>query len=166
MTRLITARTVLVARTRTHAYDMVRALPPETRAQLSVDWMRRLEESAESDPWIHGFTVVSRGDGGTLGQCGFKGPPGVDGIVEIAYAIDPAHQGRGYATEAAQALVGYALASTIVRVLRAHTLPETNASTRVLEKCGFRFVGPANDPEDGLVHRFERPCMRDASMRG
>ena len=43
-----------------------------------------------------------------------------------------------------------------VRLVRAHTLPERNASTRVLEKNGFRLVGPVVDPEDGPVFRWER----------
>ncbi len=77
-------------------------------------------------------------------------------MVEIAYGIAPEHQGRGYATEAAEALVTYALASGEVRIVRAHTLPELNASGRVLVKCGFRYVGEVIDPEDGLVRRFEK----------
>src|SRR5205085_256855 len=90
-----------------------------------------------------------------IGQCGFKGPPDGEGCVEIAYGIDPEHRGNGYATEAAGALVQYAFASDLVRVVRAHTLPELNASTRVLSKCGFRNVGEVVDPDDGLVWRWE-----------
>jgi ribosomal-protein-alanine N-acetyltransferase len=41
-------------------------------------------------------------------------------------------------------------------VVRAHTLPNPNASTRVLTKCGFHRVGEVIDPEDGLVWRWER----------
>ena len=63
--------------------------------------------------------------------------------------------GEGYATEAAEALVIFAFSSDQVRVVRAHTLPEANASTRVLTKCGFRFIGEVIDPEDGLVWRWE-----------
>jgi len=43
-----------------------------------------------------------------------------------------------------------------VRLIRAHTLPEPNASTRVLQKCGFEQVGEVTDAEDGLVWRWER----------
>jgi len=32
----------------------------------------------------------------------------------------------------------------------------SNASQRVLAKCGFQYVGEITDPEDGLVWRFER----------
>src|SRR5262249_50152961 len=90
-----------------------------------------------------------------IGLCGFTGPPDADGIAEIAYSIAPAYQGRGYATETAQALVDYAVASGRVSVVRAHTLPETNASTRVLGKCGFKKTGTIVDPENNLVWEWE-----------
>jgi RimJ/RimL family protein N-acetyltransferase len=69
-------------------------------------------------------------------------------------------EGRGYATEAAAALVDFALASGQVRLVRAHTLPEVNASTRVLLKCGFRHVGTVVDPDDGPVWRWELSASR------
>ena len=103
-----------------------------------------------------GFSLVHRETGKEVGRCGFKGPPTADGTVEIAYGIDVDHQGRGYATEAAEALVCAAFESGRVHLVRAHTLPEENASTRVLRKCGFSFVGEVIDPEDGKVWRWER----------
>lgn len=77
-------------------------------------------------------------------------------MVEIAYGVDAAHRGKGYATQAADALVAYAFGSGQVQTVRAHTRPESNASTRVLGKCGFKFVDEVVDPEDGLVWRWER----------
>jgi len=91
-----------------------------------------------------------------IGGAGFKDPPDAEGMVEIAYGVVPAHQNNGYATEAAEALVSYAVKSGRVRTIRAHTLPQPNASTRVLTKCGFRRVGEVTDPEDGLVWRWEK----------
>jgi RimJ/RimL family protein N-acetyltransferase len=42
-----------------------------------------------------------------------------------------------------------------VRLVRAHTLPESNASTRVLTNCGFRKTAEVVDPDDGPVWRWE-----------
>lgn len=131
-------------------------MSPEDRAQLSADWLARLAASGPTDPWIHGFTVVHRETGLLTGSCGFKGPPTDEGTVEIAYMINPDQQGRGYATEAAAALTAYAFTDARVRLVLAHTLPEANASTRVLTKCGFRQVGEVIDPDDGLVWRWEK----------
>jgi RimJ/RimL family protein N-acetyltransferase len=133
----------------------IEAMSSADRAQLSADWLALLAGATASDPWVHGFSMVLRDTGAVVGSAGFKGPPGDEGVVEIAYAVEPQHQGRGFATEAAQALAGYALSSERVRTVRAHTLPHANASTRVLTKCGFRHVGEVMDPEDGLVWRWE-----------
>jgi [ribosomal protein S5]-alanine N-acetyltransferase len=125
------------------------------KAQLSADWLARLHASTVPDPWVHGFSIVRPDTGITIGQCGFKGPPDSDGMVEIAYGVASDHESKGYATEAARALVAYALSIAEVNIVRAHTLPASNASKRVLAKCGFQFMGEINDPEDGLVWRFE-----------
>ena len=121
---------------------------PADKAQLSADWLALLRASTPQDPWVHGFSITHRQSGESVGRCGFKGPPAAEGAVEIAYGIDPAHQGNGYATEAAEALVLFAFGDDRVRVVRAHTLPHANASTRVLTKCGFRRTGEVVDPED------------------
>jgi len=66
-----------------------------------------------------------------------------------------------YATEVARALVAYAMQDGLASTIRAHTMPERNASSRVLEKCGFRWLGEVIDPEDGAVWRWEyRPAER------
>ena len=134
----------------------VDAMDVAAKAQLSADWLARLHASTAADPWTHGFSLVHRDSGIVVGKSGFKGPPAADGMVEIAYGVDADYQGKGYATEAAQALVAFAFSNGRVRVVRAHTLPESNASTRVLTKCGFQHIGEVIDPEDGLVWRWEK----------
>lgn len=123
--------------------------------EISPGWLDSLRDPGGPDPWRFGFALVDSSDT-VVGLASFKGSPDADGAVEIAYGIVAESQGRGLATEAAAALVGFALEDARVRTVRAHTLPERNASTRVLEKCGFRFVGEVVDPEDGLVWRWER----------
>jgi [ribosomal protein S5]-alanine N-acetyltransferase len=76
--------------------------------------------------------------------------------VEIAYGIAPGYEGQGYATEAARALIEFALERVDVTSIRAHTKPTNNASGRVLAKNGFHQLGEVDDPEDGLVWRWER----------
>ena len=131
-------------------------MEPHAKAELSLAWLALLEGSGSVDPWIHGFKLVLRVGDFVVGGCGFKGPPGADSAVEIAYGVTLEHQGKGYATEAAEALVSYAFSNCEVRVVRAHTLPESHASKRVLTKCGFRHIGEVIDPDDGLVWRWEK----------
>jgi ribosomal-protein-alanine N-acetyltransferase len=127
-----------------------------TSHDVSPKWLAALRGSHDSDPWRHGFCLVHRDTLAVIGIAGFKGPPDSAGTVEIAYGIAPRFEGQGYATEAAAALVAFAFGAPMVELVRAHTLPEANASTRVLAKCGFRHVGSVVDPDDGPVWRWER----------
>jgi RimJ/RimL family protein N-acetyltransferase len=123
----------------------------------SPEFFAQLETAKQPDPWGFGFAVIHKIDNTLMGMCGFNGPPGSDGFAEIAYGIAPAYQKRGYATEAAQALIKFATNEPGVTMVCAHTLPEINASARVLEKCGFKQVGDTVDPENGIaVWRWER----------
>ena len=133
----------------------VEGMSPSDRAEVSPQWLARVRASTAPDPWLHGFTIVARATEEIVGSCGYKGPPDSDGIVEIAYGIHSPFRGRGYATEAARALTTFAFRSGQVKVVRAHTKPEGDASARVLAKCGFQSVGEVQDPEDGLVCRWE-----------
>jgi len=151
-----TQRLTLVPHTIEETLARIEAMEPAQRAHVSPDWLARVRDATVADPWTLGFSMLLRDTGAVVGTCGFKGPPGPDGVVELAYGVETDHQGKGYATEAAEALVAYAFGSGLVQLVRAHTLPEANASTRVLTKCRFQLVGEVIDPEDGLVWRWER----------
>jgi RimJ/RimL family protein N-acetyltransferase len=102
-------------------------------------------------PWT-GYLAEERG--AFVGTCAFKAPP-ESGVVEIAYFTFPGNEGRGIATAMAQRLVELA-ASHGVTGIKAQTLPERNASTRVLEKLGFGFSGSVIHPEDGEVWEWRK----------
>ena len=129
----------------------------------SSDFLVELRNSTAADPWRFGFAVVQPTEHVVIGLCGFAGPPDSDGLVEIAYSISPDYQGKGFATEVATALVDFASSSGRVRTICAHTLPGMNASTRVLEKCGFRKTGEILDSENNLVWRWEKSPRRSTS---
>ncbi len=99
-------------------------------------------------------------DGALVGFGGWKGPPS-DGEVELGYAVAPARQGRGVATAVVQELVRRAQRAGLAMVT-AHTLPEVNASTTVLSKCGF---GRGADVVEGAdaVWRWELPLRPTSS---
>ncbi len=106
-------------------------------------------------PWI-GYLAQDgeAGDAPLVGTCAFKSPPDADG-VEIAYFTFPGHEGRGVASRMAALLVDLAAAHGVTRI-RAQTLPESNASTRVLQKLGFTCAGPVMHPDDGEVWEWRR----------
>lgn len=101
------------------------------------------------------YMILHKKDKSLIGLGGYKGPPDSQGVVEIGYGIAPAYRGKGYATEAASALIGNAINIAGVNVVWAHTLPEFNASTKVLQKCGMERVAEIIDPDDGQVWRWQ-----------
>jgi RimJ/RimL family protein N-acetyltransferase len=156
MTRLRTPRLELILQTPETIRAQLDAMSPEDRAQVSPDWLARAEAAHAPDPWLHGFVAVAF-DGTAIGQGAFKGPPS-DGVVEIAYGVEPDREQKGYATEIAAALTDFAFSFPDIKLVCAHTLPlpDGAASQRVLVKCGFRRMGDVIDPEDGVVTRFEK----------
>jgi [ribosomal protein S5]-alanine N-acetyltransferase len=58
--------------------------------------------------------------------------------VGLYWAISPAHQGQGYATEAGRALIDYAFAHLNLRRIVATTSYDNDASTGVMRKLGMR----------------------------
>ncbi|HJQ54215.1 MAG TPA: GNAT family protein [Gemmatimonadaceae bacterium] len=135
-----------------------------TSGELSKDYLDNLRRLDGPNPWQLGFAVVDRIISRVVGVGGFKGPAN-KGTVEIAYGIVPSHQGAGYATEVARALISFARADSTVDLIIAHTLPTRNASTSVLAKCGFVFTGEVDDPDDGRVWRWELRSDGDGSGR-
>jgi len=98
-------------------------------------------------PWV-GY--VAAADGRAVGGGAFVGPP-QNNLVEIAYYTLPEFEGRGYASRTAAELVAIARREQPGIVIRAFTLPAPGASTRILERTGFRWFGDATDPDAGPV---------------
>jgi RimJ/RimL family protein N-acetyltransferase len=114
---------------------------------------RYSKEELEKHPDLYGWwtcVFLLEQPRTVAGMGGFKGRPREDGSVEIGYSIAPTLRGTGLATEAAQELLRIAWSHPEVTSVFAHTLAERNASTRVLEKCGFTMVGEMIVPEEGV----------------
>jgi RimJ/RimL family protein N-acetyltransferase len=128
--------------------DLLRGVAEQTLALFQ-------RTGVTTQPWS-GFLSVDRASNTIVGTCCFVAPPDGEGVAEIAYFTFPGFEGRGVASAMAAGLVERARSAAGVRRLRAYTSPEKNASTRVLEKLGFRWLGDVIHPEDGPVWRWER----------
>jgi RimJ/RimL family protein N-acetyltransferase len=101
------------------------------------------EPQLRRDPSLLGFgpwIVIAAGE--VVGSAGFVGLPNERGEVELGYGILEGHRNRGYATEAARALVAWALAQPNVEQVVARSELSNDASNRVLEKLGLTRVRP------------------------
>ncbi|WP_257452863.1 GNAT family N-acetyltransferase [Paenibacillus soyae] len=100
------------------------------------------------------MAIVSKQTGELIGWCctGIKDelpPPN----REIMYAVSRDHRGKGYAAQAAHALIRYLFENTNVETLVAIALVHNDPSNRVLRKCGFRFESTI-ELEDGSYHYY------------
>ena len=90
-----------------------------------------------------------------VGRAGFHGPPDAAGMVEIGYAIDPAHRRLGYAWAALETLLQRAAREPEVHTVRATIRPDNTASRDLVVQYGFVAVGEQWDGEEGLEDVFE-----------
>ena len=123
------------------------------RSQPAVaNWLTHLPQDAQA--WEDGFderahsTLIVEKDGVVIGdlylhvqdpwsQAEVKAQA-AGTMAEIGYVLDPAYVGRGYATEAAQALLRIAFEGLGVRRVIAQCFADNEPSWRVMEKIGMR----------------------------
>ena len=105
---------------------------------------------------IQYWPIFSLTDGAFLGCCGLR-PHDLDkGIYELGFHLTQDQWGKGYATEAAMAVIGYAFDVLKVNNLIAGHHPQNEGSKRVLLKLGFRRIEDAFYPPTGLYHAAYR----------
>lgn len=123
--------------------------PPELFADGEADFALKLAADPELEGWMSWY-IVRVGRARTLiGVVGLAGPPNEQGEVMMGYAVLDAFQRKGYATEAAGALIDWAFEDDRTKAILAQTYEHLSASIRVLEKNGLKL--DARGPEPGLL---------------
>ena len=100
-------------------------------------------------PWI-GYLVIREGQ--VVGVGGFIGKP-KDGKVEIAYGTRKEYEGQGIASFSCQQLIWIAKSTDPEITITAKTAPEQNASTKILQRNGFKFTKIVQD--EGIGDAWE-----------
>lgn len=67
--------------------------------------------------------------------------------TEIAWRLDPTHWGKGYATEAAHAVLEDGFVRIGLPEIIAYTVPHNDASRRIMDK-----IGMTHNPDDDFDH--------------
>lgn len=110
--------------------------PQEDLREALPYFVARLEEDPLSSAWFV-WVIVSKADRIVVGDIGFKGRPDAHGTVEIGYSILPAYRNRGFASEAANAMVCLAGKTVGVRKVVAECARDNAPSIRVLAKLNM-----------------------------
>ncbi len=164
--RLLTGRLEIVAATLTliemEAADLsglsevlnveIEAWPPpgndESSLQWSVEKLRAHPEHAGFHIW---YVILLEGRHRKLiGLVAFKEPPDEQGTIEAGYSIVEKYQRRGIGTEATRAIMRWAFEDPRVKQITAETLPELEASIKVMKGCGMTFLGEGSS-EPGAI---------------
>ena len=111
----------------------------------TLERAKSLIEDVNGHPWPtpgewHQLAVVETASGRIVGDATFFLAEHGH-TAEIGYTLHAWARGRGYATEAAAALIDHLVDEIGVHRLEASTHPENVASNRVLERLGFSLEG-------------------------
>jgi RimJ/RimL family protein N-acetyltransferase len=87
------------------------------------------------------FAIAERSADTLVGTIGFHSFQPDDNSAEISYDLAPRMWGKGIATATCKAMVAWGFRRLSYVRVRAAVLEENVRSVRVLENCGFQFVG-------------------------
>ena len=117
--------------------DGMRWDPPASPNELKSVTAKNIES------WISGtqytFTIDSIDAGAPVGRIALRTLQ--KGVWYVGFWVDPAHWGKGIATEAARALVAFAFAEMGAAAVLSSHATWNEASQRVIEKLGMQLLG-------------------------
>ncbi len=87
------------------------------------------------------WAVVERSSGRMIGTCGFTRLAEQHKTGEIGYVLNPDYHGRGYATEAVEAVIRFGFETLELNRIEGRYMVENLPSRRVMERCGLAFEG-------------------------
>ncbi len=127
-----------------HAYQS----DPEVCRYMLYEPRTRDEVAQKIEQWQHHARLAEDGDDlelaidvdevGVVGHMYFKLVSVNDQTAEIGWALHRDHQGRGYATEGARALLDYAFGTLGLHRVRAELDPRNDASVALCHRLGMR----------------------------
>ena len=93
------------------------------------------------------LSITLPDDNRVIGSCGIRRKPDNDWEGDIGYELAPKYWGRGYATEAALAIVDFGFRELGLHRVSSWCIADNAASARVLEKVGLRLEGRLRENE-------------------
>jgi ribosomal-protein-alanine N-acetyltransferase len=108
----------------------------------TLEAARRHRQEMRRDPdawlWWTFWQVILVSSDVSIGLVDFKGPPAPDGGIAVGCVFAPTYWGRGYATEAVDALLAMTRRQPAVRYISAETDVTNVRAQRLLRNLGFR----------------------------
>lgn len=127
----------------------------DARGQLSRAQVQQRLEAEIAGQEAHGqqyWPIFLLATGEHVGCCGLRPYDQARRIYEIGFHIRSSHWRRGYAYEAATAVMTYAFDALQAAALFAGHNPHNEASRHLLARLGFRYTHDEYYPPTGLDH--------------
>ena len=106
-----------------------------------------VDQQAERPRRKFQFAITVLDDGRLIGNCGVRRKPANDWEADIGYELAPVYWGRGYATEAAIAIVNFGFRELKLHRISSWCIADNAASARVLERVGLHLEGRLRENE-------------------
>ena len=98
--------------------------------------LRSLRADLNQLPWRI-RVIVERSSNIVIGSINLKGPPDKDGDVEMGWGLNDGDRGKGYATEAASAVIEWTFQQPGVHSVSATIHDDNFASQRIAQRLGL-----------------------------
>lgn len=100
-------------------------------------WIRNTKKNRDQFEWFTTWEIILKAEQVAIGGIGFSGLPDEAGKSMAGYGLDMRYYGRGIATEALRAMIGWAFQNSNLKTIIADTPLQHTASHRVLIKNNF-----------------------------
>jgi RimJ/RimL family protein N-acetyltransferase len=129
--------------------EVRRFLPPGPTPTIETfEGVLKARHAMEREIGFTMWAVDDQSTGTFIGQCGIRPSNSIDenaeSEIDLAYHFARASWNKGYAAEAAIAVVTYGLGSIGLESIMAVTWPQNVGRWRVIEKVGMRYEGLAD----------------------
>lgn len=121
----------------------------------ALKWICWLDTKCNEHEPCQVLAIELKNSNSVIGLIGVAPKRELNGEIEILFSIADEHQSKGYATEAAKAIIWWVFEKTGQDMLSAIIKPENEASRRVIEKLGFIYVDTRMLPYDGEDTTFD-----------
>ena len=131
---------------------------PDDNIDQTEEFLEKCEQEwCKKEPCFYEFAVIA--DGKHIGGIGVY-LHGTNDTAELGWILDRKYHGRGYATEAASAVIGFVEDRLCIRHFIAHCDSENRASQNVMSKLGFFCMGCA----DGRINKGSSESRKEMTF--
>ena len=126
--------------------------PPTSREEI----ISTLQDKILPQYKLHGYgrwAVHLKSNNAFIGSCGLKYLSQTE-ETDLGYRYKEEYWNKGYATEAAKAVIVYGFNVLGLEQIFARALPQNTASFKVMEKCGMHYAEDVDDDYGLTIRKY------------